>query len=166
MTKTKGLSPDERKQIRLQNLAKAREKKLEMLKQKREQKTEDNETAKEVEEEVKKISVDVPNNDYTYDYSYSAESEELVVQPKKKAAKKAPKVVNEIVKEEAPKIDNSPALWSEMEKLKGLIMDLHKPVKKTAKKSSKTTINIVNPTTKEKPPNKKSDFVKATFLKF
>ena len=56
------------------------------------------------------------------------------MQPKKKAAKKAPKVVNEIVKEEAPKIDNSPALWSEMEKLKGLIMDLHKPVKKTAKK--------------------------------
>lgn len=171
MTKSKGLSVEERKQVRLQNLKLAREKKLELLKQKKE----DEVVAKEVDETVKQVSVDIPNNEYTYDYSYSEESEELVVQPKKKDNKKKPKAKSEPEPEPEPvaapvieqKADNNnEQLKYEIETIKKFIMGLKQPAKtkKPQKKSSKTTINIVNPSTREKKPM--SESLKQSFLKF
>lgn len=159
------LTEEQRNVIRSQNLAKAREAKLKLLKQKKDGLKSKKDDDKMVENEVQSYTIDVPEEgDYTYEYSYSDDEAEIVVQPKKKQQSRKEKAKQEPAPPEPQPTDEIKK--SDLEELKSLIMGVVKPNKTSRKqaKSNKTVVNIVNPTAKERA--KDNDLAKANFLKF
>ena len=173
------LSKAEHDKVRRENLAKARQTKLNKLKAKKE-------NIKEKNENTTTYDIDVPE-DYTYDYySYEEGSEEIVVQPKKRPAKPVYEEVEEI--QEMPRVQHKSKSKAtpkakakpkndrsdEIAELRQLILGMKKqpkravkkiPVKRGRGKSNKTTINIVNPSApKEK---EKRDYLgEQLYIKF
>lgn len=139
---TKKLPPNE---ARRNNLAKARQAKLDKLKKAKESKQKEEQTV--VQEEAEES--------YTYSYS-SSDSEELIIQPKKK--KKAKEKAHKEQQQQQPSYDQS--IQRELNELKLMVagMQQQKP-RKTKGRKNKTVVQIVNPPkeAEKEAPKKKAE---------